>query len=92
MRIFLGPNERVFIEGEIQNKQRSNDNLKLLWQGGHLYFQYWDDEKVAFLLGCCFTFEHALLSNNIPIRHIECNTPVYKTNIHVGKQQYLKGR
>ncbi|MGE7765877.1 D-glutamate cyclase family protein [Peribacillus sp. NPDC096540] len=45
---------------------------------------------VAFLLGCSFTFEHALLSNNIPIRHIDCNTLVSKTNIHVGKQEYLK--
>lgn len=44
---------------------------------------YWNDDMVAFLLGCSFTFEDALLKNNIPIRHIEenRNVPMYKTNI-----------
>ncbi|MGG0286030.1 putative hydro-lyase [Peribacillus butanolivorans] len=44
---------------------------------------YWEDEMVGFLIGCSFTFEHALLNNDIPIRHIEedCNVPMYKTNI-----------
>lgn len=38
---------------------------------------------VGFLIGCSFTFEHALLNNDISIRHIEeeCNVPMYKTNI-----------
>ena len=44
---------------------------------------YWEDDMVGFLIGCSFTFEHALLNNDIPIRHIEeeCNVPMYKTNI-----------
>ncbi|USK52243.1 putative hydro-lyase [Bacillus sp. CMF12] len=44
---------------------------------------YWNDDMVAFLIGCSFTFEDALLKNNIPIRHIEenRNVPMYKTNI-----------
>ncbi|MFC7395370.1 putative hydro-lyase [Scopulibacillus cellulosilyticus] len=44
---------------------------------------YWKDDMVAFLIGCSFTFEHALLNNNISVRHIEedRNVPMYKTNI-----------
>jgi uncharacterized protein YcsI (UPF0317 family) len=44
---------------------------------------YWEDDMVGFLIGCSFTFEHALLNNDISIRHIEegCNVPMYKTNI-----------
>ncbi|WP_264739328.1 putative hydro-lyase [Cytobacillus firmus] len=44
---------------------------------------YWNDDMVAFLIGCSFTFEDALLKNNIPIRHIEenRNVPMYKSNI-----------
>jgi uncharacterized protein YcsI (UPF0317 family) len=44
---------------------------------------YWSDHLVAFLLGCSFTFEQALLDNGVPVRHIEenCNVPMYRTNI-----------
>ncbi|WP_113880986.1 MULTISPECIES: putative hydro-lyase [Cytobacillus] len=44
---------------------------------------YWNDDMVAFLIGCSFTFEDALLKNNIPIRHIEenRNVPMYITNV-----------
>ncbi|ASS92712.1 MULTISPECIES: putative hydro-lyase [Bacillaceae] len=44
---------------------------------------YWEDDMVGFLIGCSFTFEHALLNNDISIRHIEenSNVPMYKTNI-----------
>ncbi|WP_350302371.1 putative hydro-lyase [Peribacillus frigoritolerans] len=44
---------------------------------------YWEDDMVGFLIGCSFTFEHALLNNDISIRHIEegCNVPMYKTDI-----------
>src|SRR5579862_6790710 len=31
----------------------------------------WTDDMVAVLLGCSFTFEHALIGNGIPLRHIE---------------------
>lgn len=38
---------------------------------------------VAFIIGCSFTFEHALLDADIPVRHIEedHNVPMYITNI-----------
>ena len=44
---------------------------------------WWRDDLVAFLLGCSFTFETALLDANIPVRHIEQgrNVPMYRTNI-----------
>ncbi|MDK2855472.1 MAG: hypothetical protein PWQ41_1227 [Bacillota bacterium] len=43
---------------------------------------YWRDDLVAFLLGCSFTFEAALLTAGIPVRHIEegRNVPMFITN------------
>jgi uncharacterized protein YcsI (UPF0317 family) len=45
--------------------------------------RWWRAELVAFLLGCSFTFENALLQAGVPLRHIEagCNVPMYRTNI-----------
>ena len=45
--------------------------------------RWWRDDLVAFLLGCSFTFESALLQAGVPIRHIEQNrnVPMYRTNI-----------
>lgn len=42
----------------------------------------WRDDFVAFLLGCSFTFEAALLRAGIPLRHIELgrNVSMYRTN------------
>jgi uncharacterized protein YcsI (UPF0317 family) len=37
---------------------------------------YWRDDLVAFLLGCSFTFEAALLEAGVPMRHIERGTNV----------------
>jgi len=44
---------------------------------------WWRDDLVAFLLGCSFTFESALLQSSVPIRHLElrCNVPMYRSNI-----------
>jgi len=55
---------------------------ELIDEPTHL-FDWWRDDLVGFLLGCSFTFEHALLKAGIPIRHIEqgCNVPMYRTNI-----------
>jgi uncharacterized protein YcsI (UPF0317 family) len=45
--------------------------------------QLWRNDLVGFLLGCSFTFEHALLQAHLPLRHLECgcNVPMYRTNI-----------
>ncbi len=43
---------------------------------------WWREDLVAFLLGCSFTFEAALLRAGIPVRHLEegKNVPMYITN------------
>lgn len=45
--------------------------------------ELWQDDFVTFLLGCSFTFEHAMLSAGIPVRHIEMgrNVPMYDTSL-----------
>ena len=45
--------------------------------------KFWRDDLVAFLLGCSFTFETALLAAGVPVRHIEacCNVPMYITGL-----------
>jgi uncharacterized protein YcsI (UPF0317 family) len=54
---------------------------------------YWEDDMVAFLLGCSFTFEHPLMNSGIPVRHIEenCNVAMYKTNIPCIKAGRFEG-
>ena len=54
---------------------------------------YWEDDMVAFLIGCSFTFETPLLEAGIPIRHIEqgCNVPMYKTNLPCEKAGIFEG-
>ncbi|MEH7342441.1 putative hydro-lyase [Bacillus sp. JJ1532] len=61
---------RIYREGELVDEV--TDILK-----------FWEDDMVAFLIGCSFTFERALLSNGIPLRHMELgsNVAMYKTNI-----------
>ncbi|WP_435431504.1 putative hydro-lyase [Sporolactobacillus laevolacticus] len=43
----------------------------------------WQEDFVSFLIGCSFSFEQALLENDIPVRQIEqqCNVPMFRTNI-----------
>ena len=43
----------------------------------------WREDFVAFLIGCSFTFERALLEAGIPLRHVEQerNVPMYRTSI-----------
>jgi uncharacterized protein YcsI (UPF0317 family) len=45
--------------------------------------EWWRPDSVAFLLGCSFTFESALLQAGVPVRHVEQgrNVPMYRTNI-----------
>lgn len=42
---------------------------------------WWRDDLVAFLLGCSFTFERALIAAGVPVRHLECgcNVPMFRT-------------
>jgi len=36
----------------------------------------WRDDLVAFLLGCSFTLEHALIEAGVPVRNVERNTTI----------------
>lgn len=64
------PRYRVY-RGGVFTEERTD--VSDLWQPGY----------VGFLLGCSFSFEEALLSVGIPVRHIEqgCNVPMFKTSI-----------
>ena len=43
----------------------------------------WRDDLVCFALGCSFTFEHALLSAGIPLRHVQQgrNVAMYRSGL-----------
>lgn len=64
------PRYRVYRNGECVDEP--NDILS-----------YWREDFVAFLIGCSFTFEHALMANGLPIRHIDegKNAAMYITSI-----------
>jgi len=44
---------------------------------------WWQDDFVAFLLGCSFSFEAAMQRAGLPVRHLEegRNVPMYRTNL-----------
>jgi uncharacterized protein YcsI (UPF0317 family) len=54
----------------------------------------WEEAFVTFLLGCSFSFEEALLKNDIPVRHIEegRNVPMFKTSLPVQPAGIFRGR
>ena len=56
--------------------------------------KYWRDDFVAFVIGCSFSFEKALVDANIPVRHIEdChNVPMYLTNIETTPAGMFHGK
>lgn len=70
-----------------------------IWENGKLIDEptdaspYWRDDLVAFLLGCSFSFESALMQAGIPIRHIEedRNVPMYVTSIQCRPAGRLSG-
>lgn len=47
--------------------------------------EYYNEDLVFFLIGCSFTFEAALINNDIPLRHIDLKTNIsmYNTNIEL---------
>ena len=49
----------------------------------HTIEELWQDDFVAFALGCSFTFEHALMKAGIEMWHIEHDTtvPMFRSNI-----------
>ena len=57
------PGYRVYRHGELSQKVSDLSGI-------------WRDDLVAFLLGCSYTFEHALVEAGIPLRHVERGTSV----------------
>ncbi|MEA2270140.1 MAG: hypothetical protein QOC64_2750 [Solirubrobacteraceae bacterium] len=64
------PGYRVYRDGELADEPAD-------------ILGYWRDDLVAFVIGCSFTFERALLADGLPVRHIEqgLNVPMYRTAI-----------
>jgi len=54
---------------------------------------YWPEQSVAFLIGCSFSYDGALLDAGIPLRSAEQgkNVPMYKTSLRCRPAGSLKG-
>ncbi len=60
-----------------------------IWRNGELVeesadiLSHWRKDLVAFVLGCSFSFEEALMADGLGIRHIQQkrNVPMYRTSI-----------
>jgi uncharacterized protein YcsI (UPF0317 family) len=60
-----------------------------VWRDGKLVDEpteikkYWRDDLVAFLIGCSFSFEEAMIADGLPVRHIQMgrNVPMYRTSV-----------
>lgn len=70
-----------------------------VWRDGQLVERrsevadLWSDEFTAFLIGCSFTFEAALIAAGLPIRHQQLgrNVPMYRTTIPLAPAGRLHG-
>jgi uncharacterized protein YcsI (UPF0317 family) len=53
----------------------------------------WSPDLVAFLLGCSFSFEEALLAAGVPLRHVEArsNVPMYRTRVATAPAGRFRG-
>lgn len=68
---------------------RTDIGLYRVWRNGELVDEVadlnalWRDDLVAFVIGCSFSFEEALVDDGIRLRHIEqgTNVPMYRTSI-----------
>jgi uncharacterized protein YcsI (UPF0317 family) len=74
------PRYRLYRRGELAERLTAISDL-------------WRDDLVAFLLGCSFTFESALVAAGIPVRHLEqgCNVPMYLTTVACQPAGRLQG-
>src|SRR5262245_43098840 len=55
--------------------------------------ELWREDLVAFVLGCSFSFEEALLAAGVPLRHIELGhgVPMYRTSIETAPSGRFRG-
>jgi uncharacterized protein YcsI (UPF0317 family) len=56
--------------------------------------RYWQDDLVAFVLGCSFSFEHSLLADGIHLQHIDrgATVPMYRTNVDCAPAGRFSGK
>lgn len=54
---------------------------------------FWREDSVAFVLGCSYSFEEALIQAGLPVRHLEAGTRVatYGTNISTSAAGAFQG-
>lgn len=64
------PKYRVYRDGQLTEEVADITSL-------------WTDDMVAFILGCSFSFEEALIADGLEVRNITegVNVPMYRTNI-----------
>jgi uncharacterized protein YcsI (UPF0317 family) len=64
------PSYNIYRNGALAEQRSQIDDL-------------WQDDSVAFILGCSFSFEEALAAADVPLRHVETNrtVPMYRTSI-----------
>ena len=74
------PSYRVWVDGELADEV---PDVAAIWR----------DDMVGVLIGCSFTFEAALASAGIPLRHTETgrNVPMYRTNIECAPAGRIHG-
>jgi uncharacterized protein YcsI (UPF0317 family) len=75
------PAYRVWVDGELAGEVTDVASV-------------WRDGMVGVLIGCSFTFEAALASEGIPLRHTETgrNVPMYRTNIECAPAGRIHGQ
>lgn len=79
---------------------RTDIPLYRVWRDGELteeptdIMAHWRDDLVAFVIGCSFSFEEALIADGLRIRHIDekRNVPMYRTNIACSPAGPFEGR
>jgi uncharacterized protein YcsI (UPF0317 family) len=85
----------VIPAGETQSRLAAGSDIRRdipayrVWQNGELVEEVrevtslWRNDMVGILIGCSFTFEAALVSEGVPLRHVEMgrNVPMYRTSI-----------
>ncbi|ATE77117.1 MULTISPECIES: putative hydro-lyase [Pseudomonas] len=75
------PRYRVYRHGELSEEPSDIEHL-------------WQDDMVAFALGCSFSFEQPLLEAGIRLRHIDLgrNVAMFRTNIDTRSTARLSGK
>jgi uncharacterized protein YcsI (UPF0317 family) len=70
-----------------------------VWRNGELVEEpsdiskFWRKDLVAFVIGCSFSFEEALIADGVPLRHVSCgqNVAMYRTNVPTAKAGPFEG-